>query len=166
MSRLFVDLDGVLADFDAGAMAALGMSCRDFEQLHGVPLMWRWLEQTPDFYARLSWTGDGRDLWWGIKLEWRGPRPIILSGLPLGDWAQPQKRAWCAEHLGRGVPVILCMSADKARYCEPGDILIDDREHAGIAWHEAGGKFIHHRSAVESVAALRALFSPQAAAEK
>lgn len=162
MTRLFVDLDGVLADFEAGARASLGMSVRDFQELHGVPLLWRWLERTADFYERLPWTDDGRALWEGVTGGdvWTGPPPMILTGLPLGTWAEPQKRRWCARELGLGVPVMCCLSVDKRTYCCPGDILIDDRAEARPDWEEAGGIFIHHQSATESLAALAALLTP------
>lgn len=163
MPRLFVDLDGVLADFDRGAELALGMPCHTFQELHGAAVMWKALEATPDFYARLEWTADGRELWNALadSTLWDGPPPMILSGLPLGTWADPQKREWCNRELGVGVPVITCMSIDKPHYCVAGDILIDDRETNGRDWTAAGGQFILHRSAAESVAALRSLMNPQ-----
>jgi len=38
---------------------------------------------------------------------------------------------------------------------KPGDIIIDDYLKYRHLWVEAGGIFIHHISAVESLAALR-----------
>lgn len=35
----------------------------------------------------LDWMEDGRDLWDGV----RDLQPTILTGLPMGDWAEPQK---------------------------------------------------------------------------
>ena len=37
--HLFLDCDGVLADFDAGARELLGMTPREFEQRFGVPII-------------------------------------------------------------------------------------------------------------------------------
>jgi hypothetical protein len=161
--RIFVDLDGVLADFDRGASDVLGMACQDFQELHGVALMWKRLELTVDFYRRLELMPDAEELWLALKdpAVWSGPPPMILTGLPLGTWAEPQKREWCRAKLGEGVPVICCMSKDKAMYCCPGDILIDDREETKLSWEDAGGRFILHRSAAESLAALAQLLNPQ-----
>lgn len=146
MARLFVDLDGVLADFDAGAAAALGMTFDEYRQLHGEAETWRALERTPDFYLNLPWMAGGEDLWAAVNdgSTWIGPVPMVLTGLPLGTWAEPQKREWCRIHLGEAVPVICCMSRDKYLYCCSGDILIDDRESARLAWVDAGGSFITH----------------------
>jgi hypothetical protein len=40
--RLFLDADGVLADFDEGARRLLGMSVHDYERKHGRGGFW-WL---------------------------------------------------------------------------------------------------------------------------
>ena len=39
--RLFLDADGVLADFDEGAKRLLGMTPRQFEAKHGKREFWR-----------------------------------------------------------------------------------------------------------------------------
>ena len=38
--RLFLDADGVLANFDEGAKRILGMSVRQFEAKHGRGAFW------------------------------------------------------------------------------------------------------------------------------
>jgi hypothetical protein len=84
---------------------------------------------------------------------------VILTGLPRGKWAEPQKRAW-AERWFPGVPVITTSAALKREHCHPGDALVDDRDKYRHLWEEAGGIFIHHRSAAESIKALEAAGFP------
>src|SRR5688572_16644182 len=94
MSHLFLDLDGVLADFDAGAHMVLAMSPKAFEEKHGRREFWRRLAKAKDFYATLPLMPDAMKLFEAVKhLE-----PTILTGLPLGNWAAPQKVRWAAEH--------------------------------------------------------------------
>ena len=46
------------------------------------------------------------------------------------------------------------MARDKARYASPGAVLVDDREKARDPWETAGGRFILHRNAEDSIAEL------------
>src|ERR1044071_4661041 len=103
--RLFLDLDGVLADVDRGVLALTGKHPHQQSRRE----MWRAVARAPDFFAELAFTRDGRRLW-----EFCRPLdPTILTGLPHGGWAAPQKRRWVARMLGPDVPVITCMSRDK-----------------------------------------------------
>lgn len=154
--RLFVDLDGVLADFDSKVLELTGKRPGDFER--SGP-MWAAISppRTQGFYASLPWMSDGMVLWEFVQQY----QPTILTGLPMGTWAEAQKRDWCARMLGPSVPVICCMARDKHKHCQAGDILIDDREEkARKPWEEAGGKFIHHTSASKSIEALRRALPP------
>ena len=151
--HLFLDCDGVLADFDAGARTVLGMGVRAFEERHGKREFWRRLARAKDFYATLPEMPDARELFDAVKHL----KPTILTGLPLGNWAAPQKVRWAAEHFP-GVPIITCMARDKYRHMEPGDVLVDDREDHRGKWEDAGGVFVHHKTARASLEELARLF--------
>ena len=112
MPKLFLDCDGVLADFDAGARATLGgLTSAQFEKRHGKHEFWRRLATTPDFYGTLPLMPDARILFDAVMHL----RPTILTGLPVGNWAAPQKVAW-AEHYFPGTPIITCFARDKVLY--------------------------------------------------
>lgn len=154
MARVFVDLDGVLADFDAGALEVFGMSFKDYQEIHGAAVAWKKLAKEPDFYTRLPMIDGAYDM---LEEIWQhASLTQILTGLPLGKWAEPQKREWCDLHLGSRFSVICCMSRDKWQYCTTGDMLVDDREEARVDWEGAGGVFIHHVGAESTLAALHA----------
>ena len=147
--RLFLDLDGVLADFDRGVHAVTGA------RPEALPLktMWAALTKAPTFFETLELMHDAEALW-----RFCAPhRPTILTGLPLGTWAPDQKRRWVARVLGVHVPIITCMSRDKPRWSGPGHVLVDDRASAREGWERKGGRFIHHVSAEQSIARLREL---------
>lgn len=145
---LFLDLDGVLADFDRGVVAVTGQRPESLSARE----MWRELSRHPDFFGTLEFMHDAQALWAFCAPH----RPTILTGLPLGSWAPEQKRRWVARMLGADVPVIACMARDKARYASPGAVLVDDREKARDPWEAAGGTFILHTGAGPSIRALQA----------
>ena len=152
--RLFLDADGVLADFDEGAKRLLGMTVRQFEAKHGRGAFWKRLAQAKNFYGTLPEMPDARLLFDAVKhLE-----PTILTGLPLGKWAAPQKIDWAAEHFP-GVPIITCMARDKHKHMHSGDVLVDDRENHRAAYEDAGVIFVHHRNAKDSLRQLAEIFS-------
>jgi hypothetical protein len=147
--QLFLDLDGVLADFDRGVQRVTG---RRPDQLPPA-VMWQALARSSDFYGTLELMADARDLWEFCQRH----DPTILTGLPMGKWAEAQKRRWVSNVLGAEVRVITCMSRVKHQYSGPGHVLVDDRPKLRDAWTEAGGTFVLHTSAGQSIAALRDL---------
>ena len=151
--RLFLDADGVLADFDEGARRLLGMNAADFQASRGNREFWRRIAAAKNFYGSLPEMPDARLLFEGVKHL----QPTILTGLPMGNWAAPQKVAWAAEHFP-GVAIITCMARDKHKHMHAGDVLVDDRENHRAAYEAAGVVFVHHRNAEDSLRQLAKLF--------
>ena len=153
--KLFLDLDGVLADFNAQVLAITGKTPSQL----GDKIMWPKLAKANSFFEFLPWMPDGNDLWTACVPY----SPIIITGLPRGNWAEPQKRAWCKRELGEDVQVITCLAKEKslkakAFYEAPViPVLIDDREKYKERWENEGGIFIVHRNTEESLAQLFAL---------
>jgi hypothetical protein len=112
--RLFLDADGVLADFDEGARRLLGMRPKEFIAKHGRGTFWKRLAGAKNFYGTLAEMPDARKLFDAVKHL----KPTILTGLPLGRWAAPQKIEWAAEHFP-GVPIITCWRATSTSTCNP-----------------------------------------------
>jgi hypothetical protein len=151
--RLFLDADGVLADFDEGARLLLGMSPLEFEAKRGRGALWRELAKAKSFYGTLPEMADAQLLFNAVKHL----KPTILTGLPLGNWAAPQKVRWAAEHFP-GVPIITCMARDKHKHMHAGDVLVDDRENHRAAYEAAGVVFVHHKNANDSLRQLAKIF--------
>ena len=151
--RLFLDADGVLADFNEGVRKLLEMTTREYERKHGRGAFWNRIAKAKNFYGTLPEMADARILFDGVRhLE-----PTILTGLPLGGWAAAQKIEWAAEHFP-GVPIITCMARDKHKHMKPGDVLVDDRENHRAAYEAAGVIFVHHQNAEDSLRELAKLF--------
>lgn len=165
--QLYLDCDGVLADFLKGAADVLGMPLADHKRQHGESAYWKHLARVPapGFFAILDELPDARALFDGVKHL----SPVILTGCPWGGWAEAQKDAWGAAHFP-GTKVISCMPRDKRLHCKPGDILVDDTLTWRHLWEQAGGIFVHHESAEKTLAELRRLlpdaFPPPPAAPR
>jgi hypothetical protein len=150
MSQLFLDMDGVLADFDKRAYDIFGMRPADFEHKFGSKTFWSILQGTPDFYNSFDLMLDADFLLDAVAHL----QPVVLTGIPMGDWAPPQKRAWI-KRKARDLPVITCRSRDKSLYCQPGDIIVDDRSEYAHLWENKMGIWVHHTSAYDSIRQLK-----------
>lgn len=151
--QLYLDCDGVLADFDKGAAAVLGMHPRAFEKRFGLGKFWQKLATAPDFYFGLPLLPDANRLFEAVKhLD-----PIILTGLPRGNWAADQKVRWAAKYFP-GTRIITTMAKDKRNHAKQGDVLVDDQLRHAHLWEEIGGIFIHHKDVDETLEKLKAYF--------
>ena len=150
--QIFLDCDGVLADFDRGAEAIFGMPPAAFEAQFGSSEFWKRLAKAPDFFGSLALMPDAFELYEAVRHR----NPVILTGMPRGNWAEPQKRRWAHRHFP-GVPVITTMAALKHEHRHPGDVLVDDRDKHRHLWEAEGGVFVHHKDAGGSIRALRDL---------
>lgn len=147
--QLYVDQDGVLADFDSHYQTLFGSSPNKLQD----KVDWRRIQSCPDFFATIRPMSDLPELWSFLKpLD-----PIVLTGVPvsLRETAAEQKRAWSRRHLGEDVEIICCLSREKATFAKPGDILIDDWEKYKHLWVEAGGIWVTHRSAAQTIQQLQ-----------
>lgn len=148
---IYLDMDGVIADFDGY-----------FERLFGVlprqiPATERWnkVNKTPNYWVDLPKTPEADILITHLKKYGFA----ILTGVPhLGcDKAKAQKRQWLKKHYGIEANIICCNSRDKANYCQVGDILIDDWPPNIERWIQAGGIGILHTSVEDTLEQLKRL---------
>jgi 5'(3')-deoxyribonucleotidase len=150
VKQLFLDLDGVLADFDAAAALLFRHPPREAEKVLGTPEFWRRIRHAGHFYRDLPLIPDAMELYRAVKHL----HPVILTGVPMGGWAEDQKVQWVAEHFP-GVNIITCRAREKFLHMRhPGDVLVDDYLKYKDAWEQAGGVFVHHASARATIARL------------
>jgi 5'-nucleotidase len=158
--KLFVDLDGVLADFDGHYFAEFGVRLnRNGEEPTD---MWGNIRGHSPF----TWFDDlplipGATAFWQALQPYQ---PVILSGidqrkLPGGE---VQKRRWVDRHFGPDVTLLTCRSRHKCRFASRGDILVDDWAKYRELWENVGGIFVLHRSFAESLAVVQELMAVQA----
>lgn len=138
--KLYLDLDGVFADFDTRVKELLG----NWPWLLDDGHMWSELDKVSHFYLDLPLMPRAKPMWEALKIY----EPTFLSGVPLPNGemvtAPADKRAWVDRHFGTHVQLITCPSKEKATFCKPGDLLLDDRIGYAPLWTAAGGIFIRY----------------------
>lgn len=152
--RIYLDLDGVMADMDTHFIDYFGVDPQSLDD----DVMWKKINSYHDFYANLPLMKDAKELF--DKIVWDFECDVtILTACPKSNYknAAIQKRAWVRKHLSKHLTVIPMLGgANKALFMhEPGDILIDDMEKNCKAWEELGGKAIVHKNAADTIAKLK-----------
>lgn len=152
--QIFLDCDGVLADFDKRFEELSGEPSRGFEDKHGAKAFWKVVMSDESFFANLPPMADARELVDAVKHL----NPIILTGCPQGNWSQPQKQLWRRVYFPE-LPMITCESRNKYHYMVPtvNNIIVDDWPKYKSIWEENGGTFILHTSAKDSIKQLTEL---------
>lgn len=144
---LFVDMDGVLANFDLHHEAVFGYRPDDIVR----DVDWEAVRARGDFFLELPVMPDALELWEYVKRH----NPVVLTGVPKRVPEAPaNKRGWIKQYICDRVEVRCCLSSEKSLHCQPGDIIIDDRAKYQHRWEKKGGIWILHRSAAQSIAEL------------
>ena len=182
-TTIFVDLDGVLVDFDQGVQTLTGQSSKAVSSAQ----LWSAIARADHFYRTLPWTRDGEELWETLRQQQPHLRPSILTGVPRtqSESAARDKHAWCQRelcvetvHWNKAGPkmshaalskqdkrrgdtiwckVITCWSRNKHLESGPGRVLIDDREDLREPWEARGGIFVLHVNTEQTLRTLRQL---------
>lgn len=149
---LFVDSDGVVADFNERWYQFYSQDAETLKEKRGKEQLWQSVKNyDPDFFFKLKPMSGAFELLESVR-KWN---PVILTGSPT-EWGYRQKFDWFQKHFP-WIPVIVCKSKEKHFFCQPGDILLDDRLKYAHLWEEVGGIFVHHtdwRSSLEKLEKL------------
>jgi 5'(3')-deoxyribonucleotidase len=144
---IYIDMDGVVADWESLAKEVLGTQPRDING-RWPDYEWQKVKAIEHFYYKLN-TMPRADELMALARRFRdelGWRLYMLTALPHDDShpeAAADKYEWMYERWP-DVPVRLGpYSHDKWRHASPGDILVDDRPSNIQEWQEAGGVAVH-----------------------
>ncbi len=160
-TQIYVDLDGVLVDFNRFAKEQIGMDLDNFDQDkklkgHFWAKVAKLGKEGKEFFGAMEPMPDAFELWDYVKKY----DPIILSATGHHRNAASEKREWVRRHLGdrfANTAIFVTSASDKAQYAKPFAVLIDDRKKAIDPWIESGGVGVHHVSAEDSIDQLKAL---------
>ncbi len=155
---IFLDLDGVLADFEGSFRTLFGISPDSVTDKE----LWGRIDAygKAKFFSELEWMPDGKELWAFVTQNFI--RVKILSALGKSDKIDKQtstgKREWLSHHLpilSSDDIILVNNKHHKQHYCKPGDILIDDTESNINEWSKKGGIGILHKTAGETINILK-----------
>lgn len=146
IKTVYLDVDGVLANFYKRAFEVLGLK---YDYNHPVLKKWGFYEDfnltfeeldsicTIDFWAGLQWMPDGRDI---LKLVESYFNNIYLLTTPMpnpGSWTG--KKLWTERHLPEYSKRLIITQADKSLFVNSESLLIDDRYKNCVRFQNAGG---------------------------
>lgn len=158
----WVDLDGVVFDFDTAATKVFGENPREFEAREGSDIFWATLRAQGDFFLKLELMPDAEELMYYYRSE--GLTPWFLTGVPSQiPEGHYQKQQAVKKHFGDKQPIVTTQSKNKSNFCRPGARIVDDWPKHVPAWEEKGGLWILHTSATNSIEQHRVLRQQQGA---
>jgi 5'(3')-deoxyribonucleotidase len=155
--KIYVDLDGVLVDFDA-EMERIGFKRQDVEgNSKAKSRFWqtvgRLAREGQPFWGVMKPMVDADQLWNYVK---KYDAEILSATGHVGN-AVEEKHAWVKQHIGNVPTHLVRKSENKAEFAAANHILIDDRAKSIDPWVAAGGIGILHVSAADTIRQLKEL---------
>jgi len=145
-TEIYVDMDGVLADF-FGSWAKL-MGKDNYRDIKDVEPALQKIKDTENFWLDLPLTNNAKGLL-GLIKKVKGEYKILSSPLPGDPNSEPHKREWIKKHLDFFPPTDVIITHDKAKYATQKDgtpnILIDDYGVNINKWESSGGIGFKHK---------------------
>ena len=145
-TKIYVDMDGVLADF-FGSWAKL-MGKNDYREIKDIVAGLQKIKDTEGFWLNLPLTSNAKSLLNVIK-QVKGEYYILSTPLPGDPNSEPHKREWVKKHLSNFMPKEVIITSNKPKYATNADgstnILIDDYGVNINAWEAAGGIGFKHK---------------------
>ena len=144
-SEIFVDMDGVLADFFGSWKKLVG---KDWRKIDDIDSALQKIRDTENFWLDIPPTKNANNLL-GIIKKIKGSYNILSAPLPNDPNSEPHKREWIKNHLKGFPPNRVIITHDKAKYATQPDgtpnILIDDYGINVQKWESAGGVGFKHK---------------------
>lgn len=156
--KIFIDLDGVLANFELG-VHNLGFNLEKIMNSNDNKkkgFLWSTIRKNPDFWYNLELLEDALTLWDYFKNK----DVYILTGIPVTfgkedfEKVKLAKVNWVKKHLNlNDDKIICCITSKKPSFIVPNhhNILIDDTTKNISNWLNAGGTGIIHKSTEKSI---------------
>ena len=153
MSTIYIDMDGVVADFDTYVSALLGrhigwgttqdLTDEEWERLASVDRLYYQFPLMPDATKLVAYV-KSLSTRFHVQFLTAVPRRSTIPS------AKDDKQAWVDKYFPGMRMDIGPYSHHKQKWCKPGDILVDDRPSNIEQWSAAGGFAIFHTGDVDA----------------
>ena len=153
MRTIFLDMDGVVADFDSYVSNLLGrkigwsstqdLSDEEWERLASVDRLYYQFPLMPDATKLVAYV-KSLSTRFHVGFLTAVPRRSTIPS------AKDDKQAWVDKYFPGMKMDIGPYSHHKQKWCKPGDILIDDRPSNIEQWTDVGGIAIYHTGDVDA----------------
>ena len=141
--KIFLDMDGVLVNFDQQFQELTGMMPREFESKYSSDEFWEKIDGAGvGFWRGMKWMPGGEALYNRASQH----DHALLSSPSRSEVSKIGKRLWRRDKTP-DTKLILARSYNKRKYAAPNHILIDDRADNIQQWRDAGGIGILYKSA-------------------
>ena len=153
----YVDMDGVIANFDKGFEEIAGVSPKTLSN----DKLWEIINThgKAKFFSDLPWMPDGKELWTFVTQNFL--RVKILTALGRSNKTDNQtttgKKMWLRKNIPSLQDSDIIMVENKHRkrhYSTPNSIIIDDTEVVIQEWTHKGGIGILHRNTRDTISKL------------
>ena len=153
MRTIYIDMDGVVADFDSYVSALLGRPIGWGATQDLTDVEWERLASVDRLYFQMPLMPDATKLIAYIKSLSTRFHVQFLTAVPRRSTipsAKDDKQAWIDKYFPGMRMDIGPYSHHKQKWCKPGDILIDDRPSNIEQWTAGGGIAIYHTGDVDA----------------
>ena len=161
--KIYLDMDGVVADFEQRFKDLSGMGPRDFEAKYGKNAFWDFIDE-----------GDNKIKFWVGIPPMEGASQLVnyvskhdyvmLTAPSIKKQSRLGKALWIRNHTGDifpSKPTVIFKAAREKHKVKPSltekDILIDDKASTIDNWNAAGGTGILYTSANQAISELKKL---------
>ena len=153
LRRLYLDLDGVMADFDTHFFNEFGI----YQERMSEDRKWDLIKNCNSWFLNIPLMKGAAEF---FKYAVRNFEVIILTSCPktMYEVAALEKRDWVYKHLGDVVVLPVWGGTNKRLFMHArGDILVDDKEVNCMAWEEFGGRAIVHKDFTDTIYRLESM---------
>ena len=147
---IYLDVDGVIADFEMGIRALGWTKSLDLKQDRAPGELERFMAHNSEQIFRTAPPTNHMKFFQQMyKIEnWQMNEPNMMLLTAMGSHYKPEQidtvkenKLWWLEQFGfkREDTIIVPQAADKLKYCQPGDVLYDDKRWTIERWNQLGG---------------------------